>query len=54
MLNARGITIDATDRDRILTTTDTQLLDTWLQRAATATTDHDLFDRTRPGTRTER
>ncbi|WBB63579.1 hypothetical protein O7599_14090 [Streptomyces sp. WMMC500] len=43
MLEARGIPVDDTTRERITSRTDRAVLDTWLVRAITATTADDLF-----------
>jgi hypothetical protein len=43
ILNARGITVPDDARTRISGCTDFDQLDTWVRRAATATTIHDLF-----------
>ncbi|GII79452.1 hypothetical protein Sru01_44340 [Sphaerisporangium rufum] len=45
LLAGRGVPVPGEMRDRIMQCTDTTLLDTWIQRAATATTAADLFDR---------
>ncbi|MFC7479935.1 hypothetical protein ACFQX7_07655 [Luedemannella flava] len=43
VLEARGIDVPATARDRIADCTDLDQLDTWIRRAATATTADELF-----------
>jgi hypothetical protein len=43
VLEARGVTVPAESRERILTCTDPELLDFWAHRAATATTITDLL-----------
>ena len=43
VLEARGVTVPAESRERILTCTDRELLDLWAHRAATATTITDLL-----------
>jgi hypothetical protein len=43
-LAARGVEVTDEARDRILGCTDRHQLDTWIRRAATAPTVHDLFD----------
>jgi len=43
VLAARDIKVDETDRDRILTCTDTATLDAWLDRAIVATTVEEIF-----------
>ena len=45
ILRARGIAVPDDIRTRITTCTDLDQLDTWVHRAATATTIHDLLDR---------
>ncbi|MGH3709310.1 MAG: hypothetical protein ACRDRQ_14680, partial [Pseudonocardiaceae bacterium] len=42
-LDARGITVSDDVRARIAACTDLDQLDTWVRRAATATTSQDLF-----------
>lgn len=44
ILPACGITLATTERERITTCTDTDQLDIWVTRAATATTAADIFD----------
>jgi len=44
ILRARGIPVPDDIRTRITTCTDLDQLDTWVRRAATATTIHDLLD----------
>ena len=44
ILRARGISVPEDIRTRIITCTDLDQLDTWVHRAATATTIHDLLD----------
>ncbi|WP_046468322.1 hypothetical protein [Allosalinactinospora lopnorensis] len=44
VLAARGIPVSKEVRERILTCTDLDQVDTWLQRALTAKTVDDLFD----------
>jgi hypothetical protein len=44
VLDARGLTAPAPVRERVLTTTDLDLLDVWLRRAATATRLEDVLD----------
>ncbi|GAB3206907.1 hypothetical protein ACQEU5_10580 [Marinactinospora thermotolerans] len=43
VLSARDIPVTDEARQRITTCTDLDLLDTWLRRAATAHTTHDIF-----------
>ncbi len=42
-LEARGIALSARGRERITTCTDEQQLTEWITRAATATSEEDLF-----------
>jgi len=44
VLHARGIDVPADIRTRIVECSDLDRLDTWVRRAATADTVHDLFD----------
>jgi hypothetical protein len=43
VLSARGVEVPDDARERITGCTDVDQLDTWLGRAATATSVHDLF-----------
>ena len=43
VLTARGITVPDDERDRVRRCTDPNLLDTWLVKAATATTLTEVF-----------
>jgi hypothetical protein len=43
-LDARGIEVPDEVREQIATCTDIDQLDTWVRRAATASTAHDLFE----------
>jgi hypothetical protein len=44
ILNARGIPVPDDVHTRITTCTDLDQLDTWISRASTATTIHDILD----------
>jgi hypothetical protein len=43
-LERRGVTVPNDVRDRILTCTDSSLLDTWIVRSMLVTTAEELFD----------